>query len=267
MFIAAFAAVVASAIVAAAALAHVERTSYWPNPKPDTRVKPAAGGKVPKLRSLASAARRKHSRGVRVRVVCKRNSMKLLRRDLRRARTRGFRYRPTGKKQKLTRKRARRLLKLNRRLRRKCHFRQIQPAVNRSNNNDRVVIMPGIYTEPRSRKVPNFPKRCDKYRETSEKGAGAVSYAFQVHCPNAQNLVAVIGRADTGKPDPSSSPTGRPDPHGLPNEGACIRCNFQIEGTGPASDDTVIDAGRVASGDGAPIDAVKDVTLKADRAD
>jgi hypothetical protein len=40
-----------------------------------------------------------------------------------------------------------------------------------------------------------------------------------------------------------------------------------MEGSGPAPDDTVIDAGRVQSGDGAPIGSVKDVGLKADRAD
>src|SRR5205085_5747081 len=47
-------AAVALLALAAVALAHVERTAYWPNPKPDNSVKPAAGGKVPKARSLAS---------------------------------------------------------------------------------------------------------------------------------------------------------------------------------------------------------------------
>jgi len=56
------------------------------------------------------------------------------------------------------------------------------------------VIMPGIYTEPGSRAVPAFPKDCDQYRTTSDHGAGAVSYEYQYHCPNAQSLVAVIGR-------------------------------------------------------------------------
>ena len=39
-------------LVSASASAHVERSSYWPDPAPDTAVRPAAGGKVPKPRSL-----------------------------------------------------------------------------------------------------------------------------------------------------------------------------------------------------------------------
>ena len=40
----------------------------------------------------------------------------------------------------------------------------------------------------------------------------ALSYTYQVRCPNDQNLIAVNGR------DPDSD--------------ACVRCNVQIEGTG-----------------------------------
>jgi hypothetical protein len=39
--------------VPAAALAHIERTGYWPDPAPDTARTPAAGGEVPTERSLA----------------------------------------------------------------------------------------------------------------------------------------------------------------------------------------------------------------------
>ncbi len=260
------AAMIAVLVLAVPALAHVERTAYWPDPAPDTSVSPPAGGSVPKARSLASALR-KVKGTPHVRVVCQRGSLRRAKREIRRAHKQGYRNRPTARLKKLSKRQAKRWLMLNRRFFKKCRFHQIQPAVTRSRNNDRVVVMPGIYTEPTSRKQPSFPPQCDKYRETSEKGAGAVSYAYQVHCPNAQNLIAVIGRADTGKPDPPLTPTGRPDPHGLPNAGPCIRCNFQIEGSGPAPDDTIIDAGRVASGDGAPIGSAKDVGLKADRAD
>jgi hypothetical protein len=45
-------------LVPQVALSHIERNSYWPDPAPDTSVKPAAGGKVPKARSLSSAAKR-----------------------------------------------------------------------------------------------------------------------------------------------------------------------------------------------------------------
>src|SRR5689334_22818621 len=55
LVVAAVVGLLAAAAFATAALAHVERTSYWPDPRPDTSVKPAAGGTVPKARSLVSA--------------------------------------------------------------------------------------------------------------------------------------------------------------------------------------------------------------------
>jgi hypothetical protein len=258
-------AIVASMALATAAFAHVERTAFWPNPKPDTSVKPAAGGKVPKVRTLASSLKTKPPG--KTRVVCKKNSLNFARRDIKAARKNGVNYRPTETR-RFSAKKGKRLLALNKKLFKRCKFHEIQLAVNKSHNNDRVVIMPGVYSEPSSRKIPSFPKECDKYRtDNSDHGAGAVSYEYQFHCPNAQALVAVIGRALDTAPPPESGPQGRPDPHGIPNEGKCIRCNMQIEGSGPGPDSVVIDAGKVASGNGAPIDPIKDVTLKADRAD
>jgi hypothetical protein len=279
-------ALLSAAVFATAAFAHVERTSYWPDPRPDMSVRPAAGGKPPVVRPLTSALPRKHDRRAKkakrfkagrtfkardkrgkVRVVCQPTSLRKARKDIRRAHTKGYRDRPTQPLQHLTTKQARRLLAKNKRFFRLCGFREIQPAVTASHNNDRVVVMPGVYTEPTSRKVPSFPPECEKYRTTSEKGSGAVSYAYQFNCPNAQALVAVIGRALGPGTDPESSPTGRADPHGIPNLGPCIRCNFQIEGSGPSAKSTVIEAGDPRSGDGAPRNSVKDVGIKADRAD
>src|SRR4051812_11359044 len=76
------------------AIAHVERTAYWPNPAPDTTVKPAAGGVVPKAKSLASALKY-DANGGKTRVVCQPGSLRRVRRDIRTAQTKGFKYRPT----------------------------------------------------------------------------------------------------------------------------------------------------------------------------
>ena len=258
-------AVVLALAIPSAALAHVERTSYWPDPAPDKSVRPAAGGAVPKARSLASALDRS-ARGD-ARVVCQSDSLDRAARSIRSARANGYRLRPTAALTRLSASGADRLLDINRELFSRCRYHDIQPAVTASGNNDRVVIMPGVYTEPDSRAVPPLPPSCDKYRGTSDHGTGAVSYEYQYRCENAVNLVALIGRALGPGQDPQSSPTGRPDPHGIPNLGRCIRCNVQIEGSGATPDDVVIDAGRVASGNGAPIESKKDVGLRADRAD
>src|SRR3954447_8959721 len=94
----------------ALALAHIERPAYWPDPRPDHHVHPAAGGKVPKARSLASAL--DASRPGQTRVVCKRDSMVRVRRSIRMVRTQGYALRPTLRPQKLSAKRAHRLRSL-----------------------------------------------------------------------------------------------------------------------------------------------------------
>ena len=90
---------------------------------------------------------------------------------------------------------ARKLLWQNVALAHKCSYNEIQPAVNASGNNDRVVVMPGIYTEPTSRAQPLNDPRCANLTQTDSGGAKTPSYRYQVTCPNDQNLVYVQGRA------------------------------------------------------------------------
>ncbi|MEA2167273.1 MAG: hypothetical protein QOF76_573 [Solirubrobacteraceae bacterium] len=249
-------------LVPAAALAHIERASYWPDPAPDCSVKPCAGGKVPAIRSLASALTK--GKPGDTRVVCQPNSMALLRKSIKNARKNGYDIRPYDHRS-FSNGAAKKLLKVNRKLKGLCDYADIQPAVTASGNQDRVVIMPGVYTEPASRAKPTNDPACDKYRITNDKGSsGAVSYAYQVNCPNDQNLIAVVGRAVGPGEDPA---TPLEDRHGIPNLGTCIRCNFQMEGSGVNADDVVVDAGNVKSGDKGPRDSVKDVGIRADRAD
>jgi hypothetical protein len=255
---------VAIVVAVTTASAHIERASYWPDPAPDTSVSPPAGGDVPKARSLFSALR-KPPPG-RTRVVCQgKASMRRLRGSIRRARRSGWQVRPSQAPRKLGARRARRLKRFNKRLLRRCRFRSIQAAVLRSGNNDRVVIMPGLYTEPRSRAQPTNDPRCAHLKTNNDEDSSeALSYAYQYECPNDQNLIAVMGRLPGSGDDPAEP---RWDRRGIPNLGPCVRCNLQIEGSGVSADDVVIDAGRVASGDGGPHEAVKDVGIRADRAD
>ena len=145
------AALLLGAALPALALAHIERPSYWPDPRPDKSIKPAAGGKVPKARSLASALRSKPPGSTRV--VCQKSSLPALKRSIRKARTSGYDIRPSDHR-RLSKKQARRLLRINRALYKRCRFHEIQPAVTKSRNNDRVVVMPGLYEEPTSRAQP-----------------------------------------------------------------------------------------------------------------
>ncbi len=248
--------------VTAAAPAHVERASYWPDPGPDTAITPAPGGQVPAARSLASAVAR--GQVGRTRVVCRSNSLALLHASIRSARRSGYDIRPTDHRT-LSAGRVRALRRINAALYKRCAFHEIQPAVTASHNNDRVVVMPGIYTERSSRRAAVNDPACAGLRILNDEGEStAVSYAYQLKCPNDQNLIAVMGRADGPGQDPAKP---RPDRHGIPNLGRCIRCNLQIEGSGVGADDVVVDGGRVASGNGGPAGGVKDVGIRADRAD
>lgn len=262
--------IAASAIVAIpqAAQAHVERPSYWPDPKPDCSVSvsgaPCAGGEIPTVRSLASAL--DNSRPGTTRVVCKPNSMELLDQAIDKALADGYDVRPTDHRT-FTATEAHELRAINQQLFTRCDYDEIQPAVTDSHNNDRVVVMPGLYTEPTAASQPTYDPACAQYKTHSDSGdPGALSHEYQLHCPNDANLIAVIGR-DVG-PDEVPDPA-REDRHGIPNPGACIRCNLQIEGSGVSSDDVVVEAGDASAGDGGPsaVGHRKDVGIFVDRAD
>jgi Right handed beta helix region len=268
-------------LVPAFALAHIERASYWPDPAPDTSVKPAAGGSVPALRKLFSALDKK--KPGKTRVVCpkvpskkvrknasdkklsKNKTIKRLNKSIKKARKKGYKLRESQPPLKLKKKKAKKLRAFNLKLLRQCKYNSIQDAVTAAHNNDRIEIMPGLYTEPKSRAKPTNDPACSQYKITNDKNqAGAVSYAYQFHCPNDQNLIAVLGRSLTNIPVPQPPSLDR---HVIPDAGACIRCNLEIQGTGVSPDDVTIDAGNTASGDGAPLGSVKDVGIRADRAD
>jgi hypothetical protein len=253
-----------------AAMAHLERPSYWPDPAPDTSVSPPAGGAVPKARTLQSAVARKGPG--RVRVVCQGRrgvSLRLATRSIREARTEGFRVRPSQPKIRYTKAEARRMQRINERLRAMCRYGSIQRAVNDSANNDRVVIMPGHYTEPESRaRRQNDPACNPRLLQKDASGDPTPSYAYQVTCPNDQNLVYVQGRAVKGQP--LAAP--REDRQGIPAQelGACVRCNLQIEGSGAKPEDVIVDAGDKYQGTGPeakPGAHAKHVVLRVDRAD
>ena len=124
--------------------------------------------------------------------------------------------------------------------------------------------MPGTYTEPESRAAPtNDPKCASLLEENDEEETDALSYAYHLQCPNDQSLINISGRAFGGNPPQPPNE----DRHGIPATGPCVKCNLQLEGSGPTPNDVVVDAGRVESGNAGPVGAVKDVVIRLDRAD
>ena len=166
-------AAVAVLLLPALAAAHLERPSYWPDPRPDRSITPAAGGEVPEPRTLPSAVT--GAGPGEVRVVCRgtdgRRSLKRVRNSIENARTGGYRLRPSQPERTLGHERAKRLRRINRALADQCEYHLIQQAIFDSGNNDRVVVMPGRYREKRSRRQPTNDPACADL--TQDNGAGA----------------------------------------------------------------------------------------------
>ena len=253
----AFAIAAVAVLLPALASGHIERASYWPNPAPDTSVKPAAGGSVPAIRKVFSSLNKK--KPGKTRVVCetmpskqlkkhgtkkqlsKNPSIKDLNKDLKKARKKGYKLRESQPPIKLKKKKAKKLRGFNIKLLRHCGYTSIQAAVTASHNNDRVEILPGPLHGAEVASPADQRPACAQYKITNDKNqAGAVSYAYQFHCPNDQNLIAVLGRSLTNIAVPQPPLLDR---HNIPDAGSCIRCNLQIQGTGASPDAVTIDAG------------------------
>lgn len=193
---------------AAAAHGHAERATFYPD---------HAKGAVPQPRTTGT-----------LRVVCKPDSAARIRRAF------------AGRGPQRTAQRRARL-----RLVERCRFRHIQAAVDASRSGDRIQVLPGLYKEEPSRAIPVKDPRCsaDRYWEASgdnHQADGRVpTYLHQVDCPNARNLIAIVGD--------SLDDADRECDH---------RCNLSIEGMGRRARDVVIQGDRR-----------KPDVIRADRAD
>ena len=198
---------------------------------------------MPKARSLSSAVRRDPapvpvagSRAGDVLVVCKgtrgAHSLALLRASVREARKKGYRLRPSQPKLKLSKRRAQRLLAINAALAAQCDYRSVQAAVRRREQR-RILIMPGRYTEPASRKAPeNDPKCNPSLLQRDASGDLTPSYEYQVRCPNDQNLIHA-GRAVKGEP-PVPPRSDRRGSRGKSSAGASgATCRSRAQGRSP----------------------------------
>ncbi len=145
----------------------------------------------------------------------------------------------------------RRVLKSRLKTLKRCKFRDIQPAINAAKSGYRVLLMPGVYDEMPSRKVPlgayhegdcaNDYALTEGFRQEQPPPVGPRSNDppvrpnrnFQIKCPNARNLISVIGdpRPETDDQKPVTP--------------KCIQlCNLQIAGLGKEPEDVLIRGDR-----------------------
>lgn len=207
--------VIGCALLPAAAGAHPERVTAFPS----IDGLPPAAGAIPAYRSSGPSV-----------VVCKPESKKLLQRIF---------------------KNDRRVLKSRLQTLKRCRFHDIQPAVNAAKTGYRVLLMPGVYEEIPSRMTPTGSYQdgttCGNDYVVTEGFTSAPPPAgprsndppvrpdrnHQTTCPNAKNLIEVIG-----------DPTHEDDP-AHPSIPKCLqKCNLQIAGLGKEPEDVLIRGDR-----------------------
>jgi hypothetical protein len=111
----------------------------------------------------------------------------------------------------------------NLRLIKQCRFRHIQRAVNESGNNQRILVLPGVYNEEPSKLGP--PAGCEAIYAKND-ARQTLTYEEHLQCPNVNGLISVLG-----------------DTNG--NRICDSKCNLQIEGTGEDPGDVVINGNRI----------------------
>src|SRR4051794_14472651 len=135
-------------------------------------------------------------------------------------------YRATGPSivvcQKDSRKRIRKLpgkamRRKNLALLKHCHNQSIQTAVNKAANGTRILLLPGVYHEYKSRAKPNDDPACAHLKVDTAEGSKAPGYEYHRQCPNDQNLIAILGDSDGDRRCDS-------------------KCNIQITGTARRQD-------------------------------
>ena len=184
------------------AVAHVERTAYWPNPAPDTSVKPAAGGAVPKARSLASALKADPSGGT-TRVVCQPGSLRRAKRDIRTRAGQGLQVPPDRSAAQAQRQAG------------EAHCsrstaassppaastRSSRPSPRRATTTASSSCRASTPSRPRARS-PAFPPACDKYRTTIRPRLGRGLVRVPVQLPER----AGARRGDRSQAGPGPGP-------------------------------------------------------------
>jgi len=157
------------AVGASPAFGHSDRTTYYPNwntqtPKFDPPPEVGPPGSVPKYRNRGTAL-----------IVCKADSRRrILALPRKTKRDRAVRRRNLG-------------------LVRHCRFRHLQAAVNAAVNITRILILPGVYREEPTRAVPDDEPKCNDMTQPTSDGHHVPTYEYQFNCPNAQNLVGILG--------------------------------------------------------------------------
>ena len=227
--------------------------------RPEDRFRPSARSSAPSTRRSparrGSSARRCRARSCKKhgtnKQLSKNKSIKDLNKDLKKARKKGYKLResqPADQAQEEEGQEAPRVQ------------HQAAPALQ-------VHLDPGRgyrLSQQRPRRDPAGPlHRAEVARQADQRPGLRPVQDHQRQEPGRCGLLRLpVPLPERSEPDRGPGPVADEHPgaaaavldrHNIPDAGACIRCNLQIQGTGASPDAVTIDAGNTASGDGAPI--------------
>ena len=226
-------AVLGTLALPAAAVAHLERPSYWPDPAPDTSIKPAAGGKVPELRSLRDRGqrqgRRQGARGLpgqgRLEVAATGRAS----RSPRRAST-ATGSGPASRRWASAARRGAQAAAQNGALGAQVQV-QRDPAGGqrlRATTTASWSCRAATPSRPRARRRSTTRAARTSPRPTRAAPRRPAS-ATRSPAPTTRTWSTSQGRAVPDTPPPQPPLTNR---QGIPDLGPCVRCNLQLEGSG-----------------------------------
>ena len=232
-----------AAVATTTASAHLERPSYWPDPAPDNSVSPPAGGKVPKARSLASAVTGKGPGEVRV--VCQKRSLAKALASIRSARKQGFRLRPSQPVTRYSKKKARKMRRINRALKRQLRVpldsgRRERLRQQRSRRDHAGPLHGAEVAQGADQRQALQPLDCSR---TTPAATQTPSYEYQVDLPERPEPDLRPGPRGQGR---AASRRRGPTARAFPEQelgGACAATS-RSRARAPKPEDVIIDAGK-----------------------
>ena len=236
--------VVSVAVMVSQATAHIERASYWPNPKPDKSVSPPAGGKVPKARRLYTRSERE-ARGHHARRLPGQLDPPAAQGHRKGAHPRATSSGRPSARVHISADAGQQAARVQPPAAREVQVR-LDPGRGHTSRATTTASWscPASTREPKSRAAPTHDPQV-RGPQAGQRQAGR-----HRRQPERRGVLRLPGQVPQ-RPEPDrgdrAAPTAtgtdpqppRDDRHGIPNIGPCIRCNLQIEGSGVGPDDVV----------------------------
>ena len=236
------------------AMAHLERPSYWPDPRLTSRSCPPAGGAVPEgALAHVRGHRQGPGRGARGVPGAGRDSLQPRAAvDPQGTRSRASSCARASRRSSYSASRRGRLERINRALKREVPVqRRSRRRSTTRGNNDRVVIMPGRYTRAEvARRAAQRPEVQPVHAAEGRERRAHAELRVPGDLPQRPEPVHVQGRAVDGRA--ARRAAARRPPRASPSRSSARACaaTSRSRARAPSPTDVILDAGNELQGQG-----------------